>query len=131
TLNESPGGLVVVEQLATATPSTTTPAAAHTPRLDACAHLSMSHCAGTRDRLSRTRAFGASMRAMPGGRVPVGLLLPVLLSACAHTESMPLLRDETPREPISSSPEPAPRQEVQVGYATWYGARFAGRTTAD
>jgi rare lipoprotein A len=71
------------------------------------------------------------MSAMAGGRVPVGLLLPVLLSACAHTESMPLRRGERPRETISPSPEPAPRQEVQVGYATWYGARFAGRATAN
>jgi rare lipoprotein A len=68
---------------------------------------------------------------MAGGRVPVGLLLPVLLSACAHTGSTPLPRDETPRETISPSPEPAPREQVQVGYATWYGARFAGRTTAN
>jgi rare lipoprotein A len=44
---------------------------------------------------------------------------------------MPLVRGAPPRETISLSPAPAPRQEVQVGYATWYGARFAGRTTAN
>jgi rare lipoprotein A len=66
---------------------------------------------------------------MAGGRVPVGLLLPVL-SACAHTEPLPPAR-EPPRETVVTSPEPAQREEVQVGYATWYGARFAGRTTAN
>ncbi|MGA7119635.1 MAG: septal ring lytic transglycosylase RlpA family protein [Polyangiaceae bacterium] len=51
-----------------------------------------------------------------------------LLTSCAHREQ------PGPREPrrdfAGASPEAAPRGEVQVGYATWYGARLAGRRTA-
>jgi rare lipoprotein A len=59
------------------------------------------------------------------------LLLPVLAAcaACAHSESLAAAR-EPPRESMASAPERALREEVQVGYATWYGARLAGRTTA-
>ena len=56
------------------------------------------------------------------------LILP-LLAACAHTESQPPARDP-PRELLAGPPEPAAREEVRVGYATWYGAQLAGRTTA-
>jgi len=38
-----------------------------------------------------------------------------------------------PRAPaaaLSGSYEPAPRDEVQVGFATWYGAALAGHRTA-
>jgi peptidoglycan lytic transglycosylase len=51
------------------------------------------------------------------------------LTACAHRESQPGPR-EAPREFAGASPETSPREEVQVGYATWYGARLAGRRTA-
>jgi len=56
------------------------------------------------------------------------MLLP-LLAACAHTESLPAAR-EPPAEFLAAQPEPSQREEVWVGYATWYGARLAGRTTA-
>ena len=36
--------------------------------------------------------------------------------------------EESP--PAASTP-PAPRDEVEVGFATWYGARFAGHKTAN
>lgn len=39
----------------------------------------------------------------------------------------------SPSTPVEDRAEPSPvlpRQEVQEGYATWYGARFAGRRTA-
>ncbi|HXN32430.1 MAG TPA: septal ring lytic transglycosylase RlpA family protein [Polyangiaceae bacterium] len=64
-----------------------------------------------------------------GGQRTAGALLLALLAACAHTESQPPAR-EPPSEFLATSPEPAPREEVWVGYATWYGARLAGRTTA-
>jgi rare lipoprotein A len=37
-------------------------------------------------------------------------------------------RERTPAGPSAQEP---PRDSGQVGYATWYGARFAGRKTAD
>jgi rare lipoprotein A len=55
-------------------------------------------------------------------------LLP-LLATCAHTESLPPAR-EPPREVLAAPPDPTLREEIQVGYATWYGRRLAGRTTA-
>lgn len=39
----------------------------------------------------------------------------------------------SPRAPaaaLGATYEPAPRDEVQVGYATWYGAALAGHRTA-
>jgi rare lipoprotein A len=56
------------------------------------------------------------------------LFVPVL-AACAHAEPLPPAR-EPPHELVAAAPERTERQEVQVGYATWYGARLAGRTTA-
>jgi rare lipoprotein A len=47
---------------------------------------------------------------------------------CAHREAVP------PREPAYETAAvtgaPTPRNEVLVGYATWYGAALAGHTTA-
>jgi rare lipoprotein A len=47
---------------------------------------------------------------------------------CAHREAVP------PREPAYETAavtgEPTPRNEVLVGYATWYGAALAGHMTA-
>lgn len=64
------------------------------------------------------------------GLKKVGLvcLAGALVSGCAHSEAWP------PREPARETPadtqESAPRAEVQVGYATWYGAALAGHRTA-
>jgi rare lipoprotein A len=48
--------------------------------------------------------------------------------SCAHSEALP------PREPAgetaAGTAETPPRAEVQVGYATWYGAALAGHRTA-
>jgi rare lipoprotein A len=57
---------------------------------------------------------------------PAALL--VLTAGCAHSEALP--PREPPREAVADTRAPAPRAEVQVGYATWYGAALAGRTTA-
>jgi rare lipoprotein A len=48
--------------------------------------------------------------------------------ACAHREEVP--SREPAYETAAVSGEPAPRNEVQVGYATWYGAALAGHMTA-
>ena len=66
------------------------------------------------------------------GALCVGALLSVG-AACAHPAEAP-----PPAEPIQpfslgiAQPpaESAAREGVQVGYATWYGAAFAGRKTA-
>jgi rare lipoprotein A len=49
------------------------------------------------------------------------------LLGCAHPGSGPSARELSGDV---QGPEPARPGEVQVGYATWYGARFAGRLTA-
>jgi rare lipoprotein A len=56
------------------------------------------------------------------------LLLP-LLAACAHRHALYDVR-EPPREFVAAQPQPSPREQIWVGYATWYGARLAGRRTA-
>src|SRR5882672_6722410 len=48
--------------------------------------------------------------------------------ACAHREEVP--SREPAYETAAVSREPAARNEVQVGYATWYGAALAGHMTA-
>jgi rare lipoprotein A len=60
-------------------------------------------------------------------RRPAALLV-LAAVGCAHSEALP--PREPPREAVADTRAPAPREEVQVGYATWYGAAFAGRTTA-
>ena len=50
------------------------------------------------------------------------------LVACAHREAVPT--KEPAYETAATSSEPTPRNEVQVGYATWYGAALAGHMTA-
>jgi rare lipoprotein A len=57
-------------------------------------------------------------------------LFAIAVAACAHRESEPPAR-EPPAEFVAAPGEPAPRTEVQAGYATWYGARLAGHHTAD
>jgi rare lipoprotein A len=51
-----------------------------------------------------------------------------LAVACAHTQAR-AGRDPA-YETAAESPQPQPRQEVQVGFASWYGAALAGRSTA-
>jgi peptidoglycan lytic transglycosylase len=63
------------------------------------------------------------------GRRRAAALLVLTLAMCAHNESLSSAR-EPPREIVAAAPEAAPREEVRVGYATWYGERLAGRTTA-
>jgi rare lipoprotein A len=67
-----------------------------------------------------------------GGCHGVLAVLALCSAACVHR---PELGTE-PRSPPSAfegtfaPAQPAPRDEVQEGYATWYGAAFAGRKTA-
>jgi rare lipoprotein A len=56
------------------------------------------------------------------------------MAACAHpSEAPPPAQPTQFPQPATTGPSPreAPRESGQVGYATWYGARFAGRKTAD
>ncbi len=59
----------------------------------------------------------------------LALLAPPALGACAHRAEGP-----GPRAPATSFEgtleAPAPRAEVQEGYATWYGGALAGHKTA-
>jgi len=64
-----------------------------------------------------------------GRRAGAAAWIVPLLSACVHSESQRAPR-EPPGELLAGPPEAAPREEVQVGYATWYGGRLAGRRTA-
>ena len=48
--------------------------------------------------------------------------------SCAHREEVP--SREPAYETAAVTGEPTPRNEVLVGYATWYGAALAGRPTA-
>jgi rare lipoprotein A len=50
-----------------------------------------------------------------------------LASGCAHRERF---EREPAYETAADTGEPAPRAETQIGYATWYGAALAGRSTA-
>jgi rare lipoprotein A len=49
--------------------------------------------------------------------------------ACSHREQIAPPR-EPRQETLASQREPAARAEVQVGDATWYGGKLAGRRTA-
>ena len=73
------------------------------------------------------------MARMAGGRISV--LLAVTTVACAHPPeaspppAQPVQYHESgPAGPVTREPS---SDSGQVGYATWYGARFAGRKTAD
>jgi rare lipoprotein A len=58
------------------------------------------------------------------------------LIACTHTREAPSAPETAPEPSAPASgfatnrDPPAQREEVQVGYATWYGRTFAGRRTA-
>ena len=56
-----------------------------------------------------------------------GLVVAGLASGCAHRERV---GREPAYETAADSREPEPRAETQIGYATWYGAALAGRSTA-
>jgi len=143
-------GLSVPEQWASAAPKSGATSAvaktAHfrTPR----ARSTMIHSDGTRDRVSRSRPLGDNMPAMvtwrplssgvrQTGRICAGswaCLLVVATAACAHPAEAPPPAQPTqfPQPAITGpSAREAPRESGQVGYATWYGAGFAGRKTAD
>ena len=57
------------------------------------------------------------------------------MAACAHTEarSPALAATTAPHEVVVAPPAPAPaqREEVQTGFATWYGGKLAGHKTAN
>ncbi len=59
--------------------------------------------------------------------VAAAVAVAVAVGACARTEP-DLVRE--PVGDIGAVSGPSPRREVQVGYATWYGARLAGHRTA-
>lgn len=50
------------------------------------------------------------------------------VAACAHGEAVS--SREPAYETAAETGQPQARSEVQVGYATWYGAALAGHTTA-
>ncbi len=54
-------------------------------------------------------------------------LVVLATAGCAHGEAP---ARQPPREVVADTRSPAPREEVQEGYATWYGAALAGRRTA-
>jgi rare lipoprotein A len=67
---------------------------------------------------------------------PCAFVFALALTACTHTREAPS-RPELAPEPSAATPAlatnrdvPPQREEVQVGYATWYGRQFAGRRTA-
>lgn len=65
------------------------------------------------------------MRVLPGV-VPVAVLF--ALASCAHREDVP---ESAPADETAAVVgKPQVRNEVQVGYATWYGAELAGHRTA-
>lgn len=90
---------------------------------------------------------------MAGGRVPVrllfhgmtsvltsvlgSLLASSVLTSCAHRVDRPYVDAPSEPPPVervelgATPPESPTRHHVQMGYATWYGQRFAGRTTAN
>ncbi len=53
-----------------------------------------------------------------------------LLGCMATAEVESPRSPSVPVEGTLEAPSPPPRQEIQEGYATWYGAAFAGRRTA-
>jgi hypothetical protein len=65
----------------------------------------------------------------------LALILPLILgSQCEHPVAAPEPQPGVaePPEPSSRSPERGSRsEEVQQGYATWYGGRLAGHRTAN
>jgi rare lipoprotein A len=68
-------------------------------------------------------------------REVVWALFASMCAGCAHTREAPSTPEPVPESAASGSPAtnhdpPAPREEVQVGYATWYGRAFAGKRTA-
>ena len=74
------------------------------------------------------------MRALGGSRggsrrgFAAALVGLVGIAACAHTQSRPAR--EPAYETAAEPGQPQTRAEVQVGYATWYGAALAGHRTA-
>jgi rare lipoprotein A len=62
------------------------------------------------------------------------ILLPALLGACGHPREAPSAPERLPPGVVpdgsSNRAAPLPREEVQVGYATWYGRELAGHRTA-
>lgn len=59
----------------------------------------------------------------------------LVAGACVSVENEPARRPATPASSATAleatTDTPAERVEVQTGFATWYGAAFAGRRTAN
>jgi rare lipoprotein A len=62
-------------------------------------------------------------------RVALASFVGLACAACVHTEAVPVLRAPASETPAQTY-EPAPRVQVERGYASWYGAALAGRRTA-
>ena len=61
--------------------------------------------------------------------LPASLLaIAIGVAGCAHAQQRP--EREPAYETAAEPGPPNPRAEVQVGYATWYGAALAGHRTA-
>jgi rare lipoprotein A len=63
-------------------------------------------------------------------RPPATAFLFVGWLACGPHVDQGAAPREPPRETPASTRDAAPRVEVQVGYATWYGGKLAGHRTA-
>jgi rare lipoprotein A len=88
------------------------------------------------------RSLGATARGRSVRRLlliagcAIGLAGIGALAACAHRQAAPSIPEVAPQPTdtgaVASSPadSSAAREGVQMGYASWYGAAFAGRRTA-
>jgi rare lipoprotein A len=61
--------------------------------------------------------------------VSLAVVAVTVVAGCAHRESLPSAREPSP-ELLAAPRVLGARSEVQSGYATWYGGRFAGHPTA-
>jgi peptidoglycan lytic transglycosylase len=68
---------------------------------------------------------------MAAWRAGLAAVVTAPLLSCAHApDAAPAREPAAPVEPPPAVYAPAPREDVQSGEATWYGAAFAGRPTA-
>jgi rare lipoprotein A len=79
--------------------------------------------------LADRRDCSPSSRLVPSSVLPASLLaIAIGVAGCAHAQQRP--EREPAYETAAEPGPPNPRAEVQVGYATWYGAALAGHRTA-
>jgi len=75
----------------------------------------------------------ANPRAVPRALAPMYVALAATAASlgCIHSSEVGPPPPRAPAEAVEGTYEPpAAREEVQEGYATWYGGAFAGRRTA-